>query len=40
MRLLDLPEELLHKVLLYAVVSRGTTRALRLKLVCSRYKFS
>ena len=37
MDLLDLPVDLFHKVLLYAVISRGVTRALRLKLVCSGY---
>lgn len=38
MDLLDLPVDLIHKVLLYAVISRGVTRALRLKLVCSMSK--
>ncbi|KAI9642834.1 hypothetical protein NHQ30_008567 [Ciborinia camelliae] len=37
MNLLDLPLDLIHKFLLYAVISRGVTRALRLKLVCKQF---
>ncbi|KAK6951889.1 hypothetical protein Daesc_006414 [Daldinia eschscholtzii] len=37
MHLLDLPVELMHMVLLEAIISRGVTRALRLKLVCKQF---
>ncbi|KAI1805397.1 ankyrin [Daldinia bambusicola] len=37
MHLLDLPVELMHMVLLQAVISRGVKRALRLKLVCKQF---
>ncbi|KAM3065336.1 hypothetical protein ACMFMG_011540 [Clarireedia jacksonii] len=37
MPLLDLPAELLHKVLLHAVLAREVKRALRLRLVCKRF---
>ncbi|KAH6662577.1 ankyrin repeat-containing domain protein [Halenospora varia] len=37
MELLDLPVDLIHKVLLYAVISRGVIRALRLRLVCKNF---
>ncbi|PVH78357.1 ankyrin [Cadophora sp. DSE1049] len=37
MDLLDLPVELFHKILVHAVISRGVTRALRLKLVCKQF---
>jgi len=36
MELLQLPEEVFQKVILYSVISREVKRALRMKLVCSR----
>lgn len=36
MELFDLPQELFHEILVYAVLVRGVRRALRLRLVCSR----
>ncbi|KAH7403709.1 ankyrin repeat-containing domain protein [Cadophora sp. MPI-SDFR-AT-0126] len=38
MPLLDLPVDLFHEVLLQGVISRGVTRALRLKLVCKQFQ--
>ncbi|KAH6718814.1 ankyrin repeat-containing domain protein [Leptodontidium sp. MPI-SDFR-AT-0119] len=38
MDFLGLPQDLCHKILLHAVISRGVTRALRLKLVCKRFR--
>jgi len=35
MNILELPVEILHKILLYSAISRGVKRAVRLKLVCS-----
>jgi hypothetical protein len=40
MNILDLPIDIIHNILLEAVISRGVTRALRLKLVCSMFKSS
>ncbi|PKS08472.1 hypothetical protein jhhlp_004855 [Lomentospora prolificans] len=37
MNILDLPPELLHLILVRAVLARGVTRGLRLKLVCKRF---
>ncbi|KAI2781573.1 ankyrin [Daldinia loculata] len=37
MHILDLPVELMHMVLLQAVISRGVIRGLRLKLVCKLF---
>lgn len=34
--ILDLPAEILDKILIEAVISRGLRRALRLQLVCSK----
>ncbi|CAI6321509.1 unnamed protein product [Periconia digitata] len=38
MSLLKLSSELLHEILLYAVHSRGVARAMRLSLVCKKFK--
>jgi hypothetical protein len=37
MLLLDLPTELVSKILVCAVLARGVKRALRLRLVCSMF---
>jgi hypothetical protein len=37
--LLNLPSELIHKILLYSVFARGVKRALRLRLVCSEFQY-
>ncbi|KAI0882253.1 ankyrin repeat-containing domain protein [Annulohypoxylon maeteangense] len=37
MKLLDLPVEIFHNILFFAVLSRGLVRALRLKLVCRQF---
>ncbi|KAI1333605.1 ankyrin [Xylariaceae sp. FL0016] len=37
MQLLDLPPELLHQVLVQAIIARGVKRGLRLKLVCRTF---
>ncbi|KAL2066885.1 hypothetical protein VTL71DRAFT_1309 [Oculimacula yallundae] len=37
MDVLNFPIEILHKILLHAVISRGIQRVLRLKLVCKRF---
>ena len=39
MLLLNLPSELIDKILLCAVLTRGVKRALRLRLVCSEFSF-
>lgn len=36
MEIMDLPPEILNKILVQAVIARGLPRALRLQLVCSK----
>ncbi|KAH7304884.1 ankyrin repeat-containing domain protein, partial [Rhexocercosporidium sp. MPI-PUGE-AT-0058] len=38
MDLFNFTEHILHKILLYSIISRGMPRALRLKLICKRFK--
>ncbi|KAK0104880.1 hypothetical protein ONS95_005146 [Cadophora gregata] len=38
MALLDLPVDIVHEIFLCAVIARGVTRALRLKLVCKQFR--
>ncbi|KAI1136056.1 ankyrin [Hypoxylon sp. FL0543] len=38
MHILDFPVEIFHRVLFFAVLSRGVTRGLRLKLVCRAFR--